>query len=391
MRRVLALGVALLVVAAPPALAARKKTATVDGRVTLGSSNEPVRGAEVTLLGARLDGTGEVVEKTVSSDAGGRFEFEVPKREGIEFALEARYDGGTFVGASFPIKGGGVTSNLEVWKTTSDSGVITIERDHMFVAHDEQGAGVLESITVRNDSDEAYTGRGRALGAEQSDESPTLGFALPTQSVGQRVDLIDSSLNRLYAIDASFGFAATVAIPPGETTVTFAFPASGDAGNFDLTRRTLYPTEELSVFVTDPLEVEAGRLSPDGTRDVSGESYRVWTSTNEFDAGDVVSLLVIAEGNTSSNLWLGLGVGLGVIVLLIALGVWLRSRSRRRAPVARATAPKPAMPADDDLVAAIAALDLEHESGDLSEDEWRERRVELKNRLVASKERETTP
>jgi hypothetical protein len=53
---------------------------------------------------------------------------------------------------------------------------------------------------------------------------------------------------------------------------------------------------------------------------------------------------------------------------------------RRRGP-----APEPASEeepfARDDLVAAIAALDLEFQSGSLPRDEWEQKRHELKTRL----------
>ena len=389
MRRVVALAVALLAVTAPGGLAAQEKTAMIDGRVTLGTTGKPVEGVRVTLLGARSDGSGEVTQETVSSDEDGRYSFEVTKGAGLEYALEARFDGGLFVGASFPAKGGGVTSNLEVWKTTSDPSSIAIKRDDLFVAYERQDAGVLESITLTNKTERAYIGRGRALGADTSAGSPTLGFALPTRSIGQRVDLIDSSLNRLYAIDTSFGFAATVAIPPGETSVTFAYGAPQRTGSFDLTRRALYPTEDFSIFVPEPLRLVAGRLAPEGTESLSGERYRKWSSRNPLDAGDVVSALVIAEGSASTSLWVGLAVGFGVIVLLASAGLWLRSRSRR-APV-RAS-PDEAGPKEKkrgrepepDPLTALAALDLEHEAGKLTEEQWRERRATLKAELLGS-------
>ncbi|MDQ4145849.1 MAG: hypothetical protein M3198_19305 [Actinomycetota bacterium] len=387
MRRLVAVGVALFVVTAPTALAADVDTATIEGRILSGQDERPVPDAKVTLLGARLDGAGRVVRKTTVPDDRGRYSFEVPDRKGVEYALEASYDGGLFVGDSFSVKGDEMSFDLEVWETTSDPSVITVLRDHMFVAHDEEGAGVLESVTINNSSDRAYIGRGRALGGGDSASSPTLGFALPTQSLGERVDLVDSSLNRLYAVDADFGFAATVAIPPGETTVTYAYPARGSGGSYDLTRRALYPTEELSVFATDPLEVESGRLTYEGREEVGGESYRRWVGNGGFDAGDVVSLLVVAEGNSSSTLWLTIGIGFALIVLLIAVGLWLRSRSgKTTSSRPRGLAPAAEAERGDDLIAAIAALDLQHDAGSISDEQWSSRRSELKTKLLDSRQ-----
>ena len=391
MRRLVALVVTLLVTAAPvPALS--QETATIDGRVRLGTTDEGVKKARVTLLGARLDGSGEIVERKDVTDENGRFSFRVSKGEEIEYALEVTYDGGLFVGASFPVKGGGVTSNLEVWPTTSNPSVITVTSDRMLVAHDAGAATIVQHIVVQNDSEQAYIGRGQMLGADASGSSPTLGFALPTQARGQRVDLLDSNLNRLYATETDFGFAATVAIPPGDTTVTFAYPLEGSGGSFDLTKRMLYPTDEVSVLATEPLDVETNRLSYDGVDEVSGESYRVWNSDSALDAGDVVSILAVAEGEASSNLWLGLAIGLGAILLFLATGMWWRSRARRDVPdrEAQRLDATQKQPEDEDLVAAIAALDLDREAGTLTEEQWRERRTALKDKLLADKQRETT-
>ncbi|MDQ4095756.1 MAG: hypothetical protein M3174_06115 [Actinomycetota bacterium] len=391
MRRLAAVAAALFVVTgAHPAVAQR--TAIIHGRVILGTTDDGVGGARVTLLRARLDGSGSVTERQDVTDDDGRFAFSVSKREGVEYALEVRYDGGLFVGASFPAKGAGVASNVEVWPTTSDPSVITVSNDRMLVAHNADGASVVQHVVVENNSQRAYIGRGRALGADDSGSGPTLGFGLPTQAAGARVDLIDSNLNRLYATETDFGFAATVAIPPGETTVTFSYPAEGTGGSFDLSRRMLYPTEEVSVLVSEPLDLEAGRLSYDGVDEVGGEPYRVWNSDRPFDAGDVVSILAIARGEASSDLWLGLGVGLGAIVLLSAAGVWWTSRRRRERAERSTTRANRTQdrPADEDLVAAIAALDLERESGALSEEQWHAKRSALKEKLLADKQRETT-
>ena len=381
MRRLTVLVSVALVLAVSPAAAAPR--AAVEGTVVLGRTTRPAAGAEVTLIGARSNGSGRFYEETVTADGRGRFSFEeIRLVEGAEFALEASYDGGLFVydtmrlDASAPKK-----TELRVFETTSDPSVIRVTKDHVFLISDEDGAGVLESVTVVNESERAYIGRGRSLG--QGSSETTLGFALPDQAVGGRVDLIDSTINRLYAEAADFGFAATVAIPPGETKVTFAYPVSGSGGTYDLSRRALYPIDEVSVFATEPLEITGERLTYQGIEEISDVRYREWSSTEAFDAGDLIPVLATAEGSSSSNLWLGVGIALGVVILALILAATLRS-SRRPA---RRSQPAPD-PAPDALVSAIAALDLKHESGALSDEQWNQQRTELKEKLIAAKQRE---
>ena len=380
MRRLSLLFVLASVVSASPVAAA--KDARVEGTVVVGE--RAASGAKITLIGARTNGSGRFYEETQTSDDRGRFSFtDVPVERNAEYALEANYDDGLFVFDTFRLPGGATeTTELQVYETTSDPSVIRVARDHVFLVQDEQGAGVLESVTVVNESESAYIGRGRALGADSS--QTTLGFALPDEAVGGRIDLIDSTINRLYAQPADFGFAATVAIPPGETKVTFAYPATGSGGTYDLSRRALYPIDEFSVFATEPLDVTGERLSPAGAEEISGVRYRRWSSSEGFDAGDLVPILAVAEGEASSNLWLGLGVGLGVVILGLILATTLRAQ---RSPAASRTQASPQR-APDELVSAIAELDLKHESGGLSDEQWDAERSRLKQELVAARERE---
>ena len=382
MRRLIPLLGIVLALSTAPGVAA-ERTAVVRGTLVVGDGSKPAAAVEVTLIGARLDGSGRFFDETVDTDERGTFEFEdVPAPATNEFALEANYDGGLFVFDTFELaKGSTEITNIEVWPTTSDPSVIGVERNSLFVTQDEESTGVLESVTVVNSSERAYIGRGRALGEEASEH--TLGFALPDAAIGERVDLVDSTLNRLYAEGADFGFAATVAIPPGETTVTFTYPAPGSAGSYDLSRRALYPIREVFVFVTEPLEIDGSLLTYEGIEEVSDLRYRKWSSREGFDAGDLIPIRAVAEGSSSSNLWLGLGIGLGVVVLVALLAAG-RRRARPSAP--GRSAPRP--PQAEDLVAAIAALDLKHESGALDEDEWARRRTRLKDQLIEAKQRE---
>ena len=382
MRRLTFLFALLFLLTAAPAAGA--KNATVAGTVVLGSARTPVAGTKVTLVGARTDGSGLFFEETETSDRRGRFTFdEVPVKRDAEYALEANYDRGLFVFDTFTLKSG-VTEEeeLRVYETTADPSVITIAHDQVFLVQNEQGASVFESVTVVNGSERAYIGRGRSLGDESS--QTTLGFALPDDAIGGRVDLIDSTINRLYAEPAEFGFAATVAIPPGETDVTFAYPPTGSAGSYDLSRRALYPIDDFSVFATEPFAITGERLSPQGVEEIGGVRYQKWTSGDGFDAGDLVPILAVAEGSTSSNLWLGLGIGLGVVVLAAIVATTLRSKRPRVARRSKA----PSKPERDELIAAIAELDLEHEAGALNDEQWNERRTRLKEQLVAAKPRE---
>lgn len=391
MRRLAAAALAtlwLLLPAGAHAQDKRKDETRIKGTVLLARTDRPVPGAQVRVLGGRADGGGRVFTETATTKKDGEYSVEVPGRPGLEFAVEARFDGGLFVGDSTVVKRGTTrTMDVNVWKTTSDPDAITITGDQLVVAQDESNTGVLEVVTVENGTRFAYIGRGRSMGAKDDDASPTLGFALPSEAVGQPVELVDSSLNRLYATETDFGFAATVAIPPGETTATYRYLIPGEGGRFDLTRRALYPTQQVTVLATDPLEIESDRLSFDGEEDIGSDEYRKWSSRNAFDAGDLIPVLAIAEGSASSSLWVGILIGFGVILLLVIVGVLLRARP----PAPKIKKPGPVKHlSQEELVAAIAHLDLQHEGGEISDEHWTEERMRLKSLLIAAKERQPT-
>lgn len=386
MRRLtVAAGVTLLLLASPVAFAQQPKKATIRGSVIHGKTGRPVASAEVRVIGARSDGSGRVFEDTGTTGKDGSYSFEVSVRPGLEFALEAEYDNGLFVGDSVQVEKGEQVVDIEVWDTTSDPSVITVTGDQMVIAQDESNTGVLELVSVQNESDRAYIGRGESMGAASDEQSPTLGFSLPSQAIGQPIELIDSSLNRLYAVDASFGFAATVAIPPGETSATFRYLVSGVGGRYDLTKRALYPTESVSVLATEPLEIDSPRLQDEGIEKIGKENYRKWSSTNLFDAGDSIPVLAVAEGSASSSLWVGMLVGLGIMLILGAAGIAMRKRANPTPKVK----PARARPRSTQvLVSAIAELDLKHDGGELSDQEWSEQRARLKSQLIDAKQRE---
>lgn len=370
MRRLIAATAAVMVMALPAAEA--QSEAVIRGRVVHGETNRGLPGITVTLLGARADGSGRIDEQS-ESGRDGSFSFPNVKIDSqMTYTVESTYDDGLFVGENIDIESGEPSPiDLKVWDTTSDPASISVPRHHVFVLRNSEGVGVLESVTVANETDNAYVGRAATMGGETGPGTPTLGFGLPPQAIGGRIDVLSSDINRLYVTETDFGFAATVAIPPGETTTIFGYAAEGTGGSYDISRRILYPTEELAAFVTDPFVVQSNRLTPDKDETIRGRTYSVWRSTEPLDPGDLVPLAAVAEGSSSSGLAIGAVVGLAALVLLIvAAFVW---RKRGPAPAPKATR--------EDLLTAIAELDLKKDVGDISAEEWAERRASLKSKL----------
>lgn len=371
-----ALVLGLLFTSAVPAHGAG--TGTIRGRVVNESTGEPQPGVRVTLTTARDDGSAPNGVVTVT-DERGRYVFEnLATGDDLYYAIDARYDDGEFAGGVVRLPDDTTTppvidSTLRVWNTTTDPASIVVRRDSIFVVPSDDGAGVIEALVVANIAEEAYIGRGRALAPETGDaEADTsvasLGFAVPPGAELPPVPIVESDIDIPELVETSFGFAATVAIPPGQWRVVYSYQVPGDGGTYDLSRPALYPTLEVGVYAGEPLSINGGRVAADGERDVRGKVYDFYSSSGTLEAGDRIDMVAIAQASASNLLALGAGVA-GVVLVATALVLVIRRRSRKTAS---------GEPAREDLVEAIARLDLAKDQGLIPETEWAARRDELK-------------
>ncbi len=403
----------------PPAPAqAPPSHGTLKGRVIDASRGTPQPGVRVTLVGARRDGSDRTTQKVVT-DRLGRYRFEgLPSGRGSVYAVQAAFDGGLFAGSPIQIPAGTdappvINSTLRVWATTSDPAAIVVKRDAIFLAPSGDDLGVIESVVVENTSRRAYIGRAGAMGTGRRPApgaAPTLGFSLPSGADRSSVVLVDASWDGPPPVATDFGFGATVAIPPGETSTTFSYRTTGSGGVFDASRTALYPTAELVVHAVRPLEVEGNRLVADDSVRVAGRTYRRWTADGGIEAGDVVQVSATAKAGIDLPLFAGVAAGIAALAAAAALVHARRRRSRPAPPAPRAPAagptpspttsspalpslPSPAVPSApsrEEVIATIAALDLDRRSGRLGDEEWRQRRRALKG-LLGGSSSERTP
>jgi hypothetical protein len=374
---------------AAPAAALAASTGTIRGEVLNETTGEPQPGVRVTLTTARDDGSNPR-RITDTTDARGRYLFEgLATGDDRYYAVDARHDDGLFAGgvvrlpadtARPPV----IESTLRVWDTTTDPAAIVVRRDSIFVVPSDDGVGVIEAVVVANIADEAYIGRGRALGAERDGAVASLGFAVPAGAELPPVPVVESDIDIPSLVETSFGFAATVAIPPGQWRVVYSYQVPGEGGTYDLSRPALYPTLEVGVYAGDPLTIDGSRVEPDGTREVRDKTYDLYSSSGTLEAGDSIAMIAVAEASASSLLGIGAGVA-GVLAGAALLVVLVRRCSRRFAPADAGPA------AREDVVEAIARLDLAKEQGLVPEAEWAERREALKQSLAEGPMAERTP
>lgn len=355
-------------------------TGRIEGRVENAATGKPQAGVRVRVSG--VDGSGEpVVNRSEVTVSNGRYEFDrLPTGEEIIYALDAHYKGGLYAGRPITLPSDTrrrpvIDTTLRVWDPTTDPAAVIVLRDDLFVIPAEGGVGVIESVTIVNQTDFGYVGR---RGGQKGDEAvPSFGFALPAGAEQAGVRIRDSNLDIPALVPTDFGFGITAAIPPGETRVTFSYRVPGSGGSFDLSRTTLYATAESSVYAASPLGIESNRLFEREQVTLSDRHYTRWTTRTGLDAGDPLQVVARAEARFGPGLIAGI-VAAVVLALLIGAVAFLRARRPRGSP----TRPDPSRNGKRErYLREIAELDISYSRGAIDQEEWISRRNEIKARL----------
>ena len=350
-------------------------TGIIRGHVVNETTGKAQPGVELTLTTGTEDGSSETVA-TIRSDGRGRYLFaDLATGDDRFYALDARYEGGLFAGRPITLPSDTsrrpvVDSTMRVWDTTTDPAIMAVKRDDLFAVANEDGLGVIESVTILNNSDFAYIGRGTEMVGEAA-SGVSLVFALPPGA--SDVNVFDSDLDMPEIVPVDQGFGATVAFPPGETRTTFSYRVPGVGGSFDLSRPALYTTLELSIFAAPPLEIESNRLVPGEGVTLEGKRYERWTTEEPIRAGDPLQALAIARSDASSVPLVAAITG--VLVIVTAIGVVARARRR---DTSRGS---PSLAEREVLLEEVARLDLDFAAGTIPQPQYDDQRADLVGRL----------
>ncbi|MDP9226292.1 MAG: carboxypeptidase-like regulatory domain-containing protein [Actinomycetota bacterium] len=367
-----------------PARATAATSGTITGRVIKAPADTPLPHVKVTLMGANRDGSNPITH-TVMTDRRGSYVFgHVTASNQRIYALDAHFDGGLFAGGAIQVPRNTssrpvIQTGLRVWNTTTDPSAILISRDDLFVQQNHDGVGVIESITVENNTNAAYIGRGADVTAATSGTKgafrrpvPSLGLPLPTGADRGGVSIVQSDIDLPQLLPTDFGVAATTAIPPGQTRITYSYRAQGLVGATDISRTELYPTVEVSIFAAPPLAIQSNRLSRADDVTVGKITYHRWSSTDPLAPGDELQVLAVARAGLAPGLVIGL---LAAFALFALIGGLFFLHSRRREARGGAASPTTAR---EDVLIAIATLDGRYEAGEIAENEWSRQRAALK-------------
>lgn len=371
---------------APTAAEAAQALGKVAGEVFNASGGEIPVDVPLTLRG--FDHMQVVISQTTTLEADGLFSFEaVDTSPELAYVVTMDYDQTTY-GSDIGIFEEGVSElylPVEIYETTTDATVLSVDRMHIFFEFvDEQTVRVIELYIISN------PGNKTLIAGE--DGGTTVNFTLPDGATN--LEFQDGLLGERY-LSTSDGFGDTISIRPGSGTyeILYAYEMPYNR-KLDLVHPMHYPVDAVVIMIPeDGVRVKGEMLRDDGTRDVQGVPYRLY-SGGGLQAGDDLQLTLSGRPSGGSPSLLqsssaGLIFGLAVFGMALILGgVWLFTRTRKEdgdeeglEDIPYDTDPDLTSDDADTLMDAIIALDDLYREGQLPEEAYQQRRAELKARL----------
>lgn len=368
------------------AVAELPELGVVRGQVTNASGGDLPTGAQVTLHG--FDQMELATTLTTTVGGAGDFVFEnIEMPAGRAFLVTLEYQNATYGSDVATVEEGmsEITLPVTVYDTTTDTSALTIDRLHMFLEYlDEQTLRVIELYIVSNPTERTVVSPGEG--------QPVLTYSLPEGA--SNLQFQEGAIGERY-IETAGGFGDTLAIRPGSGTyqVLYAYELPYD-GKLQLTHPVQLPVSALVVLAPEgSLTIKGEGLQDAGIRAVENESYQMYNGSS-LTAGQSLDMTItgkpggggfaaLASGSTTELL-----IGAAVFgLVLVGAGVWMYRRSRLDEDEAQEEeeAQLPAAVREEDpdaLMDAILALDDQYQAGELAEGPYRQRRAELKARLV---------
>ncbi|MBI3243587.1 MAG: cytochrome c [Chloroflexi bacterium] len=374
--------------------AAPASTGTVTGTISNGTTgaNTPADQAVVLHLFDSFQET-STITTTVQSD--GAFEFaDVELAPDRALIVSARYGDVLYTSDVAQVKAGQTVYDLpvQVFESTTDSSVLSVERMHVIFDFKEDKVQIGELFIINNNGDKTL--------APVSEDGPTFSAALPAGFA--ELSFQDDVIGGRYQQTAD-GFADTLPVRPGagaqQILVSFSLPYA-DALSF--AQKISYPTSAVSVLLPDNgVTLTGAGLRDEGLRDVQGANYHSFT-VEAMAAGDNIafslegkpSLAATTSGGSTSastvapafdvrTVLIG-GLSLALSVAVIAYW-WIQRGGSNVKPTQAAP---PSGQTYDELLDELAELDDGFEAGEYSEAEHHAKREKLKAELKRLVEKE---
>ena len=393
----------------PLAAFAPVELATIRGTVINGTTNEAVTEGEVRLRAftVQLD---EMYSETIPIGEDGSFVFEVENvpTEWV-FLADVSYGDLTFNSNAAQVSNAEpeVQMPLFVFDTTADPSVITVDRLHMILTFSEGQLLVSELYVFSNVETAVFVGES----GDFNDGTVQVGLPTGAQNINFQRGFgtsLDSFIPATEFIQTDTGWADTVPLRPGSGSLNLL--VSYDLPYEDgllLAHPLPYPVSSASAIMADAgVTISDESWMSQGAQATTSGSFVSYIYTGLAEEGALSLTLdgeptqvVDALGNAVPvrNQTTELLVGGLALAGMLAVGFFLVQRWRATPALQADTAVLPQMSAPQTpaksgkrpnrdkaaLLQALADLDDAYDAGELAEDEYKQQRQELKNRLTA--------
>ncbi len=365
-----------------------KGTGVISGTVTNKTTDKPYADATVTL--GIFDQASQLEQRTIKTDADGFYKFDqLPTDSTLAYGVRVEYPAGVPYTSEFvSLEPGKAEANLPVlvYDTTTDGAGIRAERVHYIVEFDAGRALIAELVVLSLDGDKAYVGDGNHV----------LRFPLPAGA--QDLSVNEGQLGERF-IQIDNGFVDRLALTPGQNSrqILYRYTLPYQGTSLDLVRSLPYPATAVNALVSDVGEkVTSPDMSDGGRRDTQNGAYFTFTQpdvaanqqvrlsmTGLPDAAAAASGAATGASTTAT----ATGVGgldrrilMGLIATVAAIAAFLVAlpialRRRQQASLVGEGLDR------DELIDALARLDLAYEAGEIGESRYRDERMQLKAQL----------
>lgn len=273
-----------------------------------------------------------------------------------------------------------VEMQVEVFDTTDDPSVLSIDRLHYFFEFlDQNTIRVVELLIISNPSEKTVKSPG--------ENQPVVNFPLPTGA--SNLEFQEGDLGVRY-VETENGFGDTIPIRPGSGSYQLLYSYEMPYNRkLELKRPMPLDTQAIVILVPEEsVKIKGDQIVDAGMRSVQGVQYHMYNADG-LKKGDEFQLIITGQpvgsgaslaASSNTDLFIGLGA-LGVVLVLA--GAWLYQKNRLKNEPEDAQAAQEAYEEVDAerLMDAILALDDLYQEGQLPEEAYLQRRGQLKARL----------
>ena len=371
----------LALVLGVPSVEAQQEYRTVEGVVVSGTSGEADMFGQIVTL-HRVTPAGFDDLTTVTDDAGA-FRFQnIQYDPSTSYGVSVRYQDAIY-GTDLDMSAGSPPPvTITVYEATHDDTIVSVGDASLLLAaadRSDQTLAALEIITLVNRSDMAYV---PGTGVME-----LLRFGLPA---GATELSLDTRLIGADFIQVDRGFALLASVPPGEHEIMFSYRFPYQGATFTLDKSYRYGAESLRILAPEEVvSVSVEGLGQPERVMIGERPYRVLTAEG-LDRGESLSLALdglptpgvadrVGSGLSGIRFQYAAPVALGVLmVALLVYGAVWKTAGRRRSASPREVSSERAV-----IFRMLSDLADAYESGDISDEEYRQRLMVLNARLTA--------